>query len=398
VVEPVGTFSPLRHAAFRAMWASNLLSQMGTMIQVVGAAWLMTTLSRSANMVALVQTLTSLPIVLFSLAAGAIADLYDERRVMIAAQSCMVLTSIVIGEMAWTRQISSHALLGLMFLMGCGAALNNPAWQASIREQVHTRELGAAIALNSVALHVARSVGPAIGGLIVSGFGAFAAFFANVLCSIVQWVVVLTWRRPAIARTSDRFAGAVGAGLRYAWGTHHIRSVLIRGFAFSTSGCATWALMPLVARDLQKGGVVVFGALAASFGLGSLALSVCNTRIRNSLSLEAAAIVSTVALSGVAFVTAARPPLPIAEAALFVAGGSWVLSGATFSIAVQTASPRNMAGRAVAMYQTFFFGGMALGSWTAGELTDSIGLPRTLCLSGLALLFSLLLRMQWPLS
>jgi MFS family permease len=152
VIEAASTFSPLRHTIVRAMWASNLLSQTGTMIQVVGAAWLMTSLSHSANMVALEQTSTSSPIVFFSLAAGAIADLHDERLVMIAAQLFMMVTSILIGIMTWTGQITPHLLLGLMFLVGCGAALNNPAWQASIREQVPTPELGAAIALNSVAL------------------------------------------------------------------------------------------------------------------------------------------------------------------------------------------------------------------------------------------------------
>src|SRR5829696_6881145 len=190
-------FSPFRSHIFLAIWIASLVSNFGSLIQNVGATWLMTSLAPSADMVALVQVSTVLPIVLFSLPAGAAADVWDRRLIMLVAQGAMLAVSAILAVLAWLGQVTPWLLILLTFLLGSGAALYGPAWQSSVGEQVPRRDLPAAVALNSVSFNLARAAGPALGGAIVAWAGAQVAFGVNAISYLGLIAVLLSWKRPA---------------------------------------------------------------------------------------------------------------------------------------------------------------------------------------------------------
>ena len=174
-------FAPLRVPIFRAVWLASIASNFGGLVQAVGAAWLMTLIAGSDTQVALVQASTTLPIVVFSLISGAVADSYNRRRVMLASQLFMLAVSVALTVVTYLDLINAWTLLAFTFLLGCGAAFNNPAWQASVRDFVGMDLMPSAVLLNGVGFNVTRSVAPAVGGLIVAAFGAVAAFVVNTL-------------------------------------------------------------------------------------------------------------------------------------------------------------------------------------------------------------------------
>jgi MFS family permease len=177
--EEVAALAPFQHSIFRNVWSANLASSFGGLIQGVGAAWMMTTIATSSYQVALVQASTTLPIFLFALVAGAIADSFDRRKVMLAAQSFMLVVSVLLAVFTWLGWMSPWVLLAFTFLIDSGTALNSPSWQASVGDMVPRAKVPAAVALNSMGFNITRSVGPAIGGVIVAAFGAAAAFAVN---------------------------------------------------------------------------------------------------------------------------------------------------------------------------------------------------------------------------
>ncbi|PLU04335.1 MFS transporter, partial [Sinorhizobium medicae] len=194
VTNRTSPLAPFRHDIFRTIWIASLASNFGGLIQAVGAAWLMTSISQSVNMVALVQASTSLPIMLFSLVSGALADNFDRRRIMLVAQSFMLAVSGLLTVCAYYGIITPWLLLIFTFLLGCGTALNNPSWQASVGDMVPRDDLPAAVALNSMGFNLTRSVGPAIGGAIVAAAGAAAAFAANTLSYFAILFALARWK------------------------------------------------------------------------------------------------------------------------------------------------------------------------------------------------------------
>ena len=264
-------FVPLRQPIFRAVWFASLASNFGGLVQAVGASWMMASISPSAEMVALVQASTTLPVMLFSLAAGAISDNYDRRRIMLTAQGFMLTVSVGLAAFTKLGLITPWLLLCFTFLIGCGTALNNPAWQSSVGDMVPRRDVPAAVTLNSVAFNIARSVGPAIGGAIVAAAGAVAAFVINAFSYIGLITVLARWQPPRIERVLPRetLFIAMGAGVRYVAMSPNIRAVILRAFAFGFGAIVGLALLPLVARDLIRGGPLTYGIL---LGAGALDL------------------------------------------------------------------------------------------------------------------------------
>ncbi len=381
-------FVPLRQPIFRAVWFASLASNFGGLVQMVGASWMMTAIADSPDMVALVQASTTLPVMLFSLAAGAISDNYDRRRIMLTAQGFMLFVSILLAVFAWFELMTPWLLLGFTFLIGCGTALNNPAWQSSVGDMVPRRDVPAAVTLNSVAFNIARSVGPAIGGAIVAAAGAVAAFVLNAFSYVALITVLARWRPPTVERVLPRetLLIAMGAGLRYVAMSPNIRSVILRSFAFGFGGIVALALLPLIARDLVKGGPIVFGVLLGAFGAGAVVGAFLSARLRRKLTTEAlvratfAAYAASAALLGVS--TAMWLTMP----ALAVAGACWVMTLSTFNATVQLSAPRWVVGRALAIYQMAAFGGMAAGSWVWGQAVVHFGAEQALIISAFALL------------
>jgi MFS family permease len=386
-------FSPFRSRIFLAMWVASLLSNFGSLIQTVGATWLMTSLAPSADMVALVQVSTVLPIVLFSLPAGAAADVWDRRLLMLVAQGGMLAVSAALAILAWFGQVTSWLLVALTFLIGTGAALYGPPWQSSVREQVSLSDLPAAVALNSVAFNLARAVGPALGGAIVAWAGATVAFGINAISYVGLIAVLLTWKRPSSeARLPpETMMAAMLAGLRFARLSHSLQTVLVRGAAFGFFAAALWGLIPLVAKDLLSGGAITYGLLLAAFGGGAVAGALGGGVIRGRFTNERIVAGGSAAFGIAGLIAAFSPFLVVTLVALVLAGAAWLLVLSTFNVTVQLRTPRWVVGRALAIYQAGVFGGLSLGGWLWGVVAENYGVPTSLITADLALVATALL-------
>ncbi|KAK0351737.1 hypothetical protein LTR94_023759, partial [Friedmanniomyces endolithicus] len=392
--------SPWRSPVFRSIWIANLASNFGGLIQSVGAAWLMTSLGASSQLIALVQTATTLPIMLLSLWAGALADNHDRRKIMLIAQLFMLVVSAILALCAALNLLTPWLLLGFTFLIGCGTALKNPAWQASVGDMVARPSLPAAVAMNSMGFNIARSLGPALGGMIVAAAGAAAAFVINAVSYIGLIIALARWKSPPSSSSSlppEPMAEAVGAGLRYVALSPSLKTVLIRAAAFGVGASAIPALMPLIARDQVGGGALVYGVLLGAFGLGAVAGAFSRNRLRARFSNEQLVRLAGLSMAFGAAGAAFSPWIAATLAALAVTGAGWVLALSTFNVTVQLASPRWVVARTLSIYQMAAFGGMAAGSALFGAVADGYGLRASLLAAAAAQGLSLALSLRLPL-
>jgi len=382
------TFAPFRHSAFRVLWSATIVSNFGGLVQAVAAAWLMTQLTTNATLIALVQASNTLPIMLFALVSGALADIFDRRQIMMAAILFMATMSGVLAGMAYFGAITPWSLLAMTFLIGMGQALYNPPWQASMGDLVPRDDLPQAVTLNSVGFNLMRSVGPAAGGLIVAAAGAAVGFLVNAVSYIPLVFAMARWRPDYPPRTAARepFVSAVGAGLRYVALSPHLVRVLVRAGAFGVSGTAVMALLPLVAKSHPEGGSLLFGLLLGFFGLGAILGALTNARIRARLSNEAILRLGMIQFAVATAVLGYSDTVWIQALALFPAGMSWVIVLSLFNVAVQLSTPRWVVARALALYQTVAFGGMAAGAWLWGALAQAYGFEDALIMAAVGLL------------
>ena len=387
------TTSPFQTPIFRNVWIASLVSNFGSLIQSVGAAWLMTSIAKSADMVALVQTAVALPILLWSLIGGALADGHDRRKIMLASQLFMLVVSLALAVFAWVGWMSPWMLLLFTFLIGTGAAFNAPAWQASVGDMVPRAQLAHAVALNSMGFNIARSLGPAIGGVIVAAAGAAMAFVINALSYIALLVVLARWKSPTPHQLLPRepLGVAIGAGLRYVAMSPNIRNVLRRSFLFGVGASSLLALLPIVVKVRMGGGPLTFGLMLGSFGIGAVAGALASARLRQRLSTEGIVRASTIALSVAIAVVAISQIMAVSLLILVIAGAAWVLALSTFNVAVQMSAPRWVVARALSLYQMSTFAGIALGSYVWGLVTHVDGVRVALLIAGAVLFMSVFL-------
>jgi MFS family permease len=378
-----GIGEPLRTPLFRRIWLASLLSNLGLLIQGVGAAWAMTELTSAADMVALVQTALMLPILLMSIAAGAIADMHDRRKVGLLALSVSLIGASALTALTAADMLSPWLLLGFCFAIGTGMALFGPAWQASVSEQVPPHALPQAVALNSISYNIARSFGPAIGGVIVAAAGAVAAFALNALLYLPLLVVLLLWRRVQVPPRlpPERIDRAIASGLRYVLHSPAIRIVLWRTLATGIAGGSVSALMPIVARDNLGGGAQTYGLILGAFGIGAVVGALNISQVRQRLSGEQAInICAAVMAAGIA-VVAFSPFVLLTVVALLFTGAAWMISVTLFNVGIQLAAPRWVAGRTLAAFQAAIAGGIAIGSWIWGQIAQDHGVAMALLAS-----------------
>ncbi|WP_159982875.1 MULTISPECIES: MFS transporter [unclassified Novosphingobium] len=368
-----GTFSPFRYPVFRAIWIANLFSNLGGTLQGVGAAWLMTELTPSHQLVALVQASATVPIMLFGIFAGAIADNYDRRLVMLTAQVGMLVVSAALAGLAYAHMLTPALLLAFTLSVGIGTALNSPAWQASVRQQVEVHELPQAIALNSISFNIARSIGPALGGVLISIWDVSFAFAINAISYIGLIGVLLWWKpepRPVEPSARRPILPAVAVGIRFCASNGPLRRLLIRGFALGFSLAAYQSLLPAVVSGNIHGSELDFGLMLGLFGIGSIMAAPFTGSLRKKLGLEGIlALGAGMFVFSLSLVAEAHDILYALPAA-FVAGMAWVLILTTLNIAVQMRSPNAILGRCLSIYQAATFGGMAVGSWVWGAVAD----------------------------
>ena len=382
--------APLRHSLFRRIWFASLMSNLGLMIHGVGAAWAMTQMTSSADMVALVQTSLMLPIMLFAITAGAIADMFDRRIIGLIALLIGLSGAIALSGLAAAGLLTPYSMLALCFVIGTGMALFGPAWQASVSEQVPPESLSSAVALNGISFNIARSFGPAIGGVIVAAGGAMAAFVSNAFLYLPLLIVLFLWRRELEPGRlpPERLNRAIISGVRYVANSPSIRIVLTRTLMTGIAGSSILALMALIARDLLGGGAQTFGLLLGAFGMGAVIGALNIATVRKNFSSEAAVRACALTMGLAVLAISASKMIVLTAAALVVAGAAWMLSITLFNIGVQFSAPRWVAGRALATFQASISGGVAIGSWLWGHAADMAGVREALMYSAILLLVS----------
>jgi MFS family permease len=398
-VQPVvvhdSVLSPLREPLFRSLWIAAVISYTGSWMQNVATGWLMTSLTSSPMWVAMVQVAVSLPVLLIALPAGALADIFDRRKFLLFTQASMVAAASVLGVMTLTGTVTPQILLVFTFLLGVGAVMNDPAWQALTPDLVPPNQLAAAVALNSAGFNIARAIGPALGGLLIAAIccGTTGSGWAFLLNAVSFFGVILFLYHWKPAKTESRngtttFMGAIGVGLRYARQEPRIRTVLVRTLLFSIFASVFWALLPLIA---SKFGAEGFGAMLAFFGLGALGGAGVLALARRLLSPDAviayATLIFAVALCGLV----RSPSLAIASAFSAAAGLAWISILATLNLAAQTAAPHWVRARVISMYVLVLQGGLALGSAVWGVVASNAGVLFTLTFAAIALTAGLLL-------
>lgn len=395
----IGAFEPLRERVFRRIWTASVLSNFGQFILSVGAAWEMTRLTSSASMVALVQTAMMLPLMLVAVPAGAIADMYDRRRIAMTGLGFSLICATLLTMLAWMGLTSPWLLLAFCALIGTGVSLYQPAWQASISEQVEPDHLPAAVALGSISMNVARSFGPALGGLIVLAAGAKAAFATNAVCCLPLLLAFFLWKRRHVPSRlpPERIDRAIVSGARYAIHARPIRTVLIRCFLLGLAAAAPTALAPLIAKDLLGGDASTFGILLGSAGIGAVFGALMVNRVRARLSAEAS--VGLMALAGglSLVVVGFSRSMPLTCLAMFVSGGANVFKIALFNISVQLASPRWVTARTLSLFSSALTGGIAVGAGIWGVVAGNWSVEMAVAASGVAMAAMPLLSRLLPL-
>jgi MFS family permease len=383
----VTAWAPLREPLFRSLWIAAVVSYTGTWMQNVGAGWLMTQLTSSPLLVSLVQAACAIPVFLVVLPAGALADLIDRRRLLLFTQSWMIVAAAALGILTLLHATSPWILLGFTFLMGVGAVMNDPAWQAITPEVISPSRHASAVALNSAGFNVARAVGPALGGIVVATTGSGWSFLLNAASFFGVVYFLYRWKRlPSEAVRSQSVSAAIVEGFSYVRGAPQVRSVLIRTGAFSIGAASLLALLPVVC---QPHGAQGYGFLLTCFGLGALAGAAVLPRLRLQYSMDGLVSGATVLFAAMTFAAGQVHIFEWLCLVLFTAGAAWIGILACFNVVAQTMCPPWMRARALSMYLLVLQGGMAVGSTVWGELASKQGVPAALAWSALAMVVGL---------
>jgi MFS family permease len=388
----VSAWSPLVEPTFRTLWIVSVTSNIGTLMQNVGAAWMMTTLSGSPLMISLVQTVTNLPVFLLALPAGALADVFDRRRILLLTQLWMLAAAAILGIMTVLEFTTPVALLGLTFLLGIGAATNAPAWQAIVPELVPRSKLFAAVALNGVGFNLARAVGPALGGLVVAAAGPGAVFLINALSFLVVIPALYAWKRPVQKSTlpPEHMLGAILAGARYVRHSSHLTVVFLHAAVFSFFGSPLLALLPLLAQQILGSGSIGYGLLLGAFGTGAIVGAVILPRVRGSVSLDSLVRIGILLFATGMVASAYLKSFMGMAGVMILAGAAWLTILSSFNTSIQVAVPSWVRGRAIAFYLLTFFGGMAGAGVFWGAVAEILGVPVTFLATAAGLSISVL--------
>lgn len=382
---PLVATAPLALPRFRTLWVASTVSNLGSFLQTVAASWLMLQLTGSATWVALMVASTTLPLLLFALPAGALADLFDRRRTLIVAQAVMALAALAMAALAWAGLATPGRLLGLGLVLGAGFAFNLPTWHALIPDVVPREQVPGAVALNSASFNVARAVGPALGGILVAAAGPGWAFALNAVSylAVIAALMVSTGRSRAEASGESSVVGAIALGVRYARFTPPVRRLLGLATGFALTSAVVQATLPNFTESTLGGDALAYGLLLGAMGVGALAGAVLRPRV--SERLGGAMVPAAICGFGLAAVgVGLSRALPVAALGMLVAGATWVWTLATLNATTQLLSPGWVRGRIMSLYTLAFLGVVPLGSILAGVLADAVGVPRAFVAFGLA--------------
>jgi MFS family permease len=392
-LQRMSAWAPLRDRTFRMLWLVWMASNVSMWMNDVAAAWLMTSLTTSATLIAMVQTASSLPVFLLGLPSGAFADILDRRRYFMATQIWVAANAGVLYLVSVSGGLTAHVLLLLVFTNGIGLAMRWPVYAAIVPELVPRVQLPAALALNAVAVNFSRVVGPLFAGIIIASLGSQYVFALNFAISIVAAITISRWKReskPSVL-PGERFLGAVRLGVQYVRESQRMKDALMRASVFFLHATALFALMPLVAKRFGEGGAGTYTLLLSCIGVGAIAAATQLPRARRHYNRDQLAlrgmIVQALCTAAVAF---AHHEV-VAALAMVLAGAAWILVANSVTIAAQLALPDWVRARGMAIYQMSIMGGTALGAFIWGKLADLTSVPVSLAVCAGSLLVGLII-------
>lgn len=381
------------------MFIASTVSNLGTWMQNVAAAWEMTQLSSSPLLVALVQAATALPVCLLAIPAGAMADVLDRRRLLLVAQTWQLIVATSLAAIAYTGNVSPAVLLVGTLLLGLGSAITSPAWQSLTAELVPPPQLPAAIALNGVSMNAARAIGPAIGGWVVASFGTGAAFLLNAASFLAVLFVVGMWRseQKKSALPAEQLIGAMRVGLRYVRHSPEVRAVLTRGFLFVIGASGLWALLPSAVAAQPRLGPGSYGTLVGCIGIGALVGVFLLSKLRAALGSSVLLMLASMLFAAASAVVATAAPFAVLCAVLVPAGVAWICALTVVNSTVQAVIPKWVRGRVLSVHLLVFFGGMSAGSFGWGLLGQAASPSVALFAAAGAMLAGMLVAIFVPL-
>ena len=367
--------APLNGPVFRGLWLAWLAANMTMWMNDVAAAWLMTTLTTSPVMVALVQTASTLPVFLLGLPSGALADILDRRRYFAATQLWVSLNAAVLAGLSLTGHLSATVLLVLTFSNGIGLAMRWPVFAAIVPQIVSRVELPAALALNGIAMNLSRVIGPVLAGALLAAFSPAVVFVLNTLLAGVAFVLILRWKGAARASAlpGERFVGAMRVGLNYAMRSHRLKVILLRIFLFCLQSTALMALLPLVARRLHGGGAGTFTVMLSCLGAGAIVAAMYFPRWRKRFNRDEFVIAGSVVHAVLSCLIVGVPELWVALPAMLLVGMAWISVANSLTVAAQIAMPDWVRARGMSIYQMALMGGAAAGSLLWGQVAEWLG-------------------------
>jgi MFS family permease len=391
-------WAPFRNRIFAVIWTATVVSNIGGWMYNVASGWLMTSLNPDPFIVSMVQVANSLPMFLFAIPAGALADIVDRRRLLIFGESAIMITSTAFAALVWLHLITPVSLLVFSFIVTVGSAITAPGWQAVVPELVPKADLPAAVAANSVGINVSRAVGPAIGGLLVGAIGIAAPFWLNAFSNLGVIVALVRWRLPKSKSGTlppERFGNAMRTGLRHARYNPNLSATLIRATAFFVFASAYWALLPLVTRSQIAGGPALYGLLLGTIGASAVGGAFLLRWLRKKLGADRLLSIATLASAVATGLFALAHDATTAVVASVIAGASWICAVASLNVSAQIALPEWVRGRGLAVYVTVMFGALTLGSAIWGELAAMVGVTTALLVAAAGAIIAIPLTRAW---
>ncbi len=364
--------APLQNPVFRGLWLAWLAANMTMWMNDVAAAWLMTSLSTSPVMVALVQTASTLPVFLLGIPSGAIADIVDRRLYFAATQLWVSVTALVLAALSLAGALTAPWLLALTFVNGIGLAMRWPVFSAIVPQIVRRDELPAALALNGISMNLSRVIGPVAAGALISLVSPAAVFVLNALLAMAAMVLILRWRsvRASSPLPGERFVGAMRAGLAFTAQSPLLKVVLLRIFVFFMQASGLAALLPLVALQLHGGGPATFTVMLSCVGGGAIIAALYFPRWRARFSRDQFVLYGSLVHAALTMLVVLVPEVWVALPAMVVVGMAWISVANSLTIAAQTALPDWVRARGMSIYQTALMGGAAAGSVLWGQVAE----------------------------
>jgi MFS family permease len=391
---------PFRHRVFTVIWSATVVSNIGSWLCNAGAGWLMTSLTHSALVIALVQVATSVPMFLFAIPAGALTDIIDKRKFLIMGGIAGTVISAAFTVLVWRHLATPGLVLLFMFLIGSAGAVTMPAWQAVVPKLVPAADLAAAVTANGVGINISRAIGPALAGPVIAALGLAAPFWLNAVSDLATLGALAWWHpppKPPQGLPAEHFLGAMLTGFRHVRHNPHLRATMLRAAAFFPFAGAYWALLPLVVRSDIAGGPQLYGLLLGSIGVGALGGAFALPRLRAVMGPDWLVAAGTIGTAiALALFGLAREPI-MALLGSLIAGAAWILVLSNLNVSAQVALPDWVRGRGLSVFVTVMFAGMALGSGVSGQVASIAGAPLALFLAGAGALLAVPLTWRYKL-